>query len=175
MPLKDRAKKSRTLSCSGEKNSNGGFSVDICAVRALATVLTESSLTEIEYSQEATRIRVCRSPAFSEPVYSISHGGHSGFRPMGPLPSVSEENPCIEPEGTVISSPMVGTVYLAPKPDAAPFIRVGDTVEKGQTLLIIEAMKVMNPLASPISGKIVEICAQNGVPVEFGEILVRIM
>ena len=70
---------------------------------------------------------------------------------------------------------MVGTVYVAPQPGAAPFVKVGDMVSKGQTLLVIEAMKVMNPLIATVSGRVAEIYAQNGVPAEFGEPLLRIV
>jgi acetyl-CoA carboxylase biotin carboxyl carrier protein len=73
-----------------------------------------------------------------------------------------------------LTSPMVGTVYVAPEPDAPAFVAVGDTVKKGQTVLIVEAMKVMNPITAPNDGKIAQIMVQNGQPVEFGEVLVVI-
>ncbi|MED5305475.1 MAG: biotin/lipoyl-containing protein, partial [Pseudomonadota bacterium] len=73
-----------------------------------------------------------------------------------------------------VTSPMVGTVYVAPEPDAPSFIEVGDSVKKGQTILIVEAMKVMNPITAPADGKIVQILVQNAQPVEFGEVLVVI-
>ena len=73
-----------------------------------------------------------------------------------------------------MNSPMVGTVYLQPQPDAAPFVKVGDTVTAGQTLLIVEAMKTMNPIPAPRGGKIVEIIVQDAQPVEFGEPLIVI-
>jgi acetyl-CoA carboxylase biotin carboxyl carrier protein len=76
--------------------------------------------------------------------------------------------------GEVVKSPMVGTVYMQPQPDAPPFIKVGDTVSTGQTLMIVEAMKTMNPIPAPKGGKIVEILVEDAQPVEFGEPLVVI-
>ncbi|HEX7948297.1 MAG TPA: acetyl-CoA carboxylase biotin carboxyl carrier protein subunit, partial [Phenylobacterium sp.] len=73
------------------------------------------------------------------------------------------------PAGDVVKSPMVGTVYLQPNPGSPPFVKVGDTVEAGQTLFIIEAMKTMNPVPAPKAGKIVEVLVEDGTPVEFGE------
>ena len=80
----------------------------------------------------------------------------------------------VERKGDVVKSPMVGTVYLQPQPDAPAFVKVGDTVTAGQTLLIVEAMKTMNPIPAPRGGKIVEIIVQDAQPVEFGEPLIVI-
>ena len=79
-----------------------------------------------------------------------------------------------EVPGDVVTSPMVGTAYLAPEPGAAPFVLEGDTVREGQTLMIVEAMKTMNPIPAPRAGKVVKILVNDGQPVEFGEPLLRI-
>ncbi len=132
-------------------------------VRRLAEILNETGLTEIEVEDTGRRVRVARS---AQPVAL-------------PAPAAAPVLAAVEPEpaergvaaGTV-TSPMVGTIYVAPDPGAAPFVKVGDQVSEGQTLMIIEAMKVMNNLPSPHAGQIVEILVRDGQPVEFGEALV---
>ena len=92
-----------------------------------------------------------------------------------PVPATAapaDDDPASHPGA--VTSPMVGTVYVAPEPDAPAFIAIGDTVKKGQTVLIVEAMKVMNPITAPADGKVTQILVQNGQPVEFGEALVVI-
>jgi acetyl-CoA carboxylase biotin carboxyl carrier protein len=148
---------------------NGG-SLDTDLIRELAALLDETSLTEIEIEIEGRRFRVARNvnvtasavasaPApvasdHAEPKRRASEdaGGHPG----------------------AVTSPMVGTAYRSPEPGAAPFIEIGSTVKSGQTLLIIEAMKTMNHIPSPQSGKVTAILVEDGQPVEFGEPLVVI-
>lgn len=150
------------------------FVVDGESVRGLARILEETGLTEIEYQVGTQRIRVVRgtnqeivphfvqAPVASAPVHSA------------PQPSVqptsSAEAPV--PQGETVPSPMVGTVYLSTEPGAPPFIKVGDSVKKGDTLLIVEAMKVMNPIRAPRDGKVMDICVSDAKPVEFGEPLI---
>ncbi len=143
------------------------FDIDDDAVRKLAQLLDETKLSEIEYEADGQRIRVAR-------------GGRSGGEVPAPsapsaLPAAEGPAPASDniPTGAV-TSPMVGTVYVAGEPGAAPFVKVGDTVRQGQTLLIIEAMKVMNPLASPRAGTVSRILVSDGQPVEFGEPLLII-
>lgn len=138
------------------------------AVRKLAQLLEESGLSEIEYEQEGHKIRVAKTLHVSAaPALAPAA---SAAPASAPAPSSGGEE---VPAGAV-TSPMVGTVYVAPEPTAAPFVKVGDTVQEGQTLLIIEAMKVMNPLSSPRAGKVTRILVSNGDPVEFGEPLLVI-
>jgi acetyl-CoA carboxylase biotin carboxyl carrier protein len=128
-------------------------------VRALAALLDEVNLTEIEYGDGARRVRVTRA------VTAI----HSATTPaVAPAPSSAHTPPAPEPSGA-IKAPMVGTVYLAPQPDAAPFIKVGDQVREGQTLLIVEAMKVMNNIAAPRAGRVAAILVTDGMPVEYDQ------
>ena len=139
------------------------FEPDDDLIRRLAALLEETGLSEIEFEADGKRIRVGR-------------GGGSGA--AGPAPSTASPAgapvpgapPGAEavPAGAV-TSPMVGTVYLAAEPGAASLVKVGDKVTEGQTLLIIEAMKVMNPLASPRAGTVTQILVGDGQPVEFGE------
>lgn len=146
----------------------GKFQLDEDLIRGLADLLHETGLDEIEYEAEGRRVRVGRNtravaqaPAVAAPAAVPTAGA------AAPV-AAGEEAP---PAGTV-TSPMVGTVYLAGEPGASPFVKVGDTVREGQTLMIIEAMKVMNPLPSPREGKVTRIFVRDGQPVEFGEPLV---
>jgi acetyl-CoA carboxylase biotin carboxyl carrier protein len=128
-------------------------------VRALAALLDEVNLSEIEYAEGARRVRVARNPAATS--VTVAHA------PVA-APSAAHAPLAVEPAGT-IKAPMVGTVYLAPNPDAAPFIKIGDTVREGQTLLIVEAMKVMNHIAAPRAGRVSAILVADGMPIEFDQ------
>jgi acetyl-CoA carboxylase biotin carboxyl carrier protein len=139
--------------------------VDEVLIRKLADLLKETGLNEIEYESGPQRIRVNRGQAF----------GAAAAPAMAPAtlptaaapPAAAADGP---PAGAV-TSPMVGTAYLAAELGATPFVKVGDLVKAGQTLLIIEAMKVMNPIAAPQGGTVSDILVSDGRPVEFGEIL----
>lgn len=143
------------------------FNVDDDSVRGLAKLLEETGLTEIEYQVGTHRIRVVRS---NVPVVShaVSVPSHSAPAPAKEVPPT--EAPVVQ--GETVKSPMVGTAYLSAEPGAAAFIKAGDLVKKGDTLLIIEAMKVMNPIRAPRDGKVLSICIENAKPVEFDEPLV---
>ena len=138
------------------------FDIDEALIRKLAKLLKETGLTEIEYDTDDARIRVSAAgtvvaaapaPAPAAPANALT------------APAASADAPAA---GSV-SSPMVGTAYLSPEPNAAAFVKVGDRVAKGQTILIIEAMKVMNPIPAPHAGTVTQILVQDGQPVEFGE------
>jgi acetyl-CoA carboxylase biotin carboxyl carrier protein len=143
------------------------FDIDIAAIRKLAKLLEETGLSEIEYAQGNCKIR-CVGPR-SETVQISAHGsGHHA-----PTAVAASEPPAApEPEGIPVISPMVGTVYMSSSPDAPPFIKVGDKVKQGDTLLIIEAMKVMNPIKAPQAGIVGLILVEDAKPVEFGDTLV---
>jgi len=142
----------------------GKFQLDEDLIRGLADLLHETGLDEIEYEAEGRRIRVGRNTAMVMQTPAMMPAAGQAE----PSAAAGEEPP---PAGTV-TSPMVGTVYLAAEPGATPFVKVGDTVREGQTLMIIEAMKVMNPLPSPRAGKVTRVFVRDGQPVEFGEPLV---
>jgi acetyl-CoA carboxylase biotin carboxyl carrier protein len=133
------------------------FDIDEALIRKLAQLLKETGLTEIEFEKEGARIRV-------------NAGGTVAAAAAAPAAAASPDAPAA---GSV-SSPMVGTAYLSPEPNAAAFVKVGDRVAKGQTILIIEAMKVMNPIPAPHAGTVTQILVQDGQPVEFGEPLMVI-
>ena len=142
-------------------------------VKNLADILDKAGLAELEYKTEALAIRLSRlSGAAAVPAVQPVAPAAAAFVPAtaGEPAADAAVNPADHP-GTV-KSPMVGTVYTAPEPDAPTFITEGDSVSEGQTLLIVEAMKVMNPITAPKTGTVVKIFVQNAQPVEFGEALV---
>jgi acetyl-CoA carboxylase biotin carboxyl carrier protein len=150
--------------------SDGPDPIDTRLVRRLAGILNDTGLSEIEVERGDLKIRVARTITAAATVV------HAAPAPIAaPAPAAAAATAAPEftgetlPPGEVIKSPMVGTVYLAPQPGANPFIRVGDKVTQGQTLLIIEAMKTMNPIPAPKAGVVRAIMAEDGQPVEFGE------
>ena len=143
------------------------FDIDSDLVRKLAALLKETSLAEIEFADGDKKVRVRNASAFAThaPVVTTS-----ATPAVAPITAIDKSKP---PAGT-ITSPMVGTAYMSGSPGAAPFIKVGDNVASGQTLLIIEAMKVMNPIKTTKAGTVTQIFVSNAQPVEFGEPLVVI-
>jgi acetyl-CoA carboxylase biotin carboxyl carrier protein len=147
-------------------------SIDTKLVRKLADILKETDLTEIEVERGGLRIRVARggavvsAPALA-PIAAVAAAPAAGASSAPEAPAATAA-----PRGDAVKSPMVGTVYLAAQPGQPPFVKVGDRVSEGQTLLIVEAMKTMNPIPSPKAGTVVELLVEDGQPVEFGEGLV---
>ncbi len=154
-----------------EKKS--GMNVDTALVRELAELLNETGLTEIEVEDDDRKIRVARGGVAAAPMAAP-------MQPAAPAPAQAPAAaPSSEPAGgeahaDALKSPMVGTAYLAAEPGAANFVKVGDNVEEGDTLLIVEAMKVMNPIAADKSGTVKAILVENAQPVEFDQPLVVI-
>jgi acetyl-CoA carboxylase biotin carboxyl carrier protein len=140
-------------------------------VQELADILDKSGLAELEYETDAVAIRLSRVTGTAPVVAAVP--AVSAPDAAAPAPAKTELAAAANPadhEGAV-TSPMVGTVYTAPEPGAAEFVSEGDTVKVGQTLFIVEAMKVMNPITSPNAGKVTKIFVQNAQPIEFGEAL----
>lgn len=155
--------------------SNGKSKLDTGLVRELAAILREADLGEIEIEHEGLRIRVTK-PALSTvqtyapaPVATVAAPPLSAA--MNTETAISRSEPVAAAAGAV-KSPMVGTAYLAAEPGAEPFVKVGDKVAKGATLLLVEAMKTFNPVDSPRAGTITAILIEDGQPVEFGEALI---
>lgn len=140
-------------------------------IRKLAALLDETGLSEIEYEAGGQRIRVGRTTVTAHAAPAAAAPALAPSASPAPVAEPRQASADAVPQGAIVS-PMVGTVYVAPEPGAAPFVRAGDEVQQGQTLLIIEAMKVMNPLTSPRAGKVTQILVQDGQPVEFGEPLI---
>jgi acetyl-CoA carboxylase biotin carboxyl carrier protein len=156
-----------------DDKNNGGMRVDVDLVRQLATLLDETNLTEIEVEDNDRRIRVAREvhAAASAPVtYAAAAPAPVGAAPVAPA-AAADPAPAAN-AANAVKSPMVGTVYLAANPEAKPFIAVGQKVAAGDTLVIIEAMKVMNPITAPSAGTVSAILIENGQPVEFDQALV---
>ena len=148
--------------------------VDGDLVRDLAQLLDETGLSEIEYARGEWRIRVAKGTSAAAPLPPLPvQRQEAAPAPAAPAETVSESEEFAGHPG-VITSPMVGVVYTSESPDAPPFVKVGDSVTEGQTLLLIEAMKVFNPIVAPRSGKVARILVVGGVPVEFGEPLIVI-
>ncbi|MGO4115549.1 acetyl-CoA carboxylase biotin carboxyl carrier protein [Rhizobium ruizarguesonis] len=146
--------------------------IDQALIRDLANILNETDLTEIEVEQDDLRIRVSRA---GTPQYVQAPIAAPAFAaPTAPAAAAAPAAAPSRNPANVVNAPMVGTVYMAPAPGARPFIEVGATVKEGQTLIIIEAMKTMNQIPSPKSGKVTEILVDDGHPVEYGQALVVI-
>jgi acetyl-CoA carboxylase biotin carboxyl carrier protein len=139
--------------------------IDSDLVRTLAKLLDETGLTEIEYSVGDRRVRVARTAAATASTVAA------------PVPAPAEiPAAAVAPvdHPGAIKAPMVGTAYIAPQPDQPPFVKLGDRVEEGRVLLIIEAMKVMNQIRAPKPGRVAEILIADGAPVEYGQVLMVI-
>ena len=149
--------------------------IDQALIRDLANILKDTDLTEIEVEQEDLRIRVSRAGTtqyIQAPIAGPAYAAPAAAAPVAAaaaVPAAAGRNPA-----NTVNAPMVGTVYMAPAPGARAFIELGATVKEGQTLLIIEAMKTMNQIPSPKSGKVTEILVEDGSPVEYGQALVVI-
>jgi acetyl-CoA carboxylase biotin carboxyl carrier protein len=142
-------------------------SVDKELIRELADLLNETGLTEIEVEHDDIRIRVARTLQAAPVAMQVAAA------PVAPVAAAVPATAGADHPGAV-PSPMVGTAYLAPEPGGKPFVDVGDSVREGQTLLIVEAMKTMNQIPSPRSGKVTRIMVEDGQPVEYGEPLMII-
>jgi acetyl-CoA carboxylase biotin carboxyl carrier protein len=136
--------------------------VDQGLIRELADLLTETGLSEIEIERDQTRIRVARTvtvtaaaPMAAMPVAAPG---------VAAAPAVTDAN-----HPGAVHSPMVGTAFRAPEPGGRPYVDIGDSVRQGDTLMIVEAMKTMNQIPAPRSGKVTKILVEDGQPVEFGE------
>jgi len=157
-------------------SSTKGNSIDPDLIRKLADILKETELSEIEVEQDDLKIRVARQlTAAPAAVYAAAPAPVAAAAQAAPAAAQAPEAPAAQAPAApkdAVKSPMVGTVYLAPQPGAANFIKVGDRVKAGQTLLIVEAMKTMNPIPSPKDGVVAEILVSDAQPVEFGAPLI---
>ncbi len=141
-------------------------------VRELADLLAETGLDEIEYAGNDWRVRVTRRAAGPIMMAAAGHAPAPAATAAAAPAAVAAE--AIADHPGIVKSPMVGMVYTSPDPTTPPFVRVGDTITEGQTLLLIEAMKVFNPIKAPRAGKLTRMFVASGTPVEYGEPLVLI-
>ena len=145
-------------------------------IKEIINLMNENDLTEIEVEREGTKIKIKKASDGTLGVVSSHPGAHY----VSTQPAAVTPNPDTEAQASAVSSdnkpdiksPMVGTFYRAPSPDSAPFVEVGDIVEVGQVVCIVEAMKLMNEIKSEIRGRISEIPVENAQPVEFGQTII---
>jgi acetyl-CoA carboxylase biotin carboxyl carrier protein len=166
-----------------------GTSFDLDALKQIVELLEASEVTSLDWRRNGERLSIRRGPP-PAPVMQPMHMPVTPAvqvvpsapapstapltpRPSAPRPSVAAEAK-EDKKGHVITSPFVGTFYRSPAPDQAAYVEVGSAVKKGQTICIVEAMKLMNEIESEVAGKVAEVLAQNGQPVEFGQPLFRI-
>jgi acetyl-CoA carboxylase biotin carboxyl carrier protein len=157
-------------------NDRQAMQIDVELVRQLAELLDTTQLTEIEVEDKDRKIRVARKAApVTAPAPAAVH-----YAPAAPVPSTPSSAPAPAETGasapasnaSAVRSPMVGTAYLSAEPGAKPFAAVGQKVAAGDTLLIVEAMKVMNPITAPSGGTVTQVLVENGQPVEFDQPLI---
>jgi acetyl-CoA carboxylase biotin carboxyl carrier protein len=152
--------------------------MDIKDLKSLIKMVTETDITEFELEAAEEKIRIkrgCAAPVVQyqapQTMVAMQPAMVQAAAPAAPAAPVEAAAPAAKAKGNEITSPIVGTFYRAPAPDAAPYVEVGQIVEKGQVLCIVEAMKLMNEIEAEYRCKIVEMCKENAQPVEFGEAL----
>lgn len=154
------------------KDKKADSRIDQQMIRELADLLNETGLTEIEWSEGPLKVRVTKG---GTPVYAAAPvaaaAAAAAVAAAGGAPAAGADDAS---HPGAVKSPMVGTVYTAPEPGAATFVKVGDSVNAGQTVLIVEAMKTMNPITAPKGGRVARILIENQQPVEFGQPLLII-
>jgi len=149
--------------------------MDLRKLKKLIDLVQESGIGEIEITEGEEKVRISRSPPASAmmvapPMQHVSLGmPMGGTGPAGGMEAAAAPPPAAEPKGNTLKSPMVGTFYRAPSPGAPSFVEVGQSVSKGQTLCIIEAMKLLNEIESDMAGTVKAILVENGQPVEYGQ------
>jgi acetyl-CoA carboxylase biotin carboxyl carrier protein len=156
--------------------------VDLDFVRSLIAAVDDSGIDSLEISRGGTRIRIAKSPPPAPVAHSPNHAGAAGHVTHGDRVAVSQAAAPAHPVAAAappsnlveVTSPMVGTFYRSPNPDAPAYVEVGSRILKGQTLCILEAMKLMNELESEVQGIVREVCVENSEPVEYGQVLFRI-
>ena len=166
---------------SSSDKAKSGLSKEAKLTSELAGILDERNLTDIELETESLSIRVSRTAA-TQTVLAAAPAAAAPVAAAAPAPAAApaaDAAPAAQSDDFAahpgaVKSPMVGTYYEAAEPGAAPFVKVGDSVKKGQTLCILEAMKVMNPIAAPQAGTVKHIACENGQPIEFEQLLIVI-
>jgi acetyl-CoA carboxylase biotin carboxyl carrier protein len=153
--------------------------MEVREIKALIALMNDHGLVELEIEDKKGKIRLVRgplAPTLEANSNSAAVSVHPGKRRAGAKVAAKADAGAVElaSNQTLVESPMVGTFYRSPSPDAAPFVEEGSSVRKGQTVCIIEAMKMMNEIEAPASGRVVKIVAENAQPVEYGQALMVI-
>lgn len=155
-------------------HKDNGINVDPAYVRALAELLDDTGLSEIEVEDGERKIRVARTLTAAAAPVAYAPAPAAAPAAAAPVAAAAAAAPAVDSFAEAVKSPMVGTVYLSPEPGAANFASVGSAVNAGDTILIIEAMKVMNPIVAPASGTLKGVHVENSQPVEFDQPLFTI-
>ncbi|GAM99608.1 biotin carboxyl carrier protein of acetyl-CoA carboxylase [alpha proteobacterium U9-1i] len=161
---------------SEKKPTNG---VDPALVRELAAILSDTGLSEIEVEHGELRLRLARTITAAPVMHHVTaapvaHAPPSAAAPPPAAAPPADAGKAAAAHPGMVPSPMVGTAYLSPEPGAPVFVKIGDTVTEGQTVLVVEAMKTFNPIPAPRAGKVTAILVTDAQPVEFGEPLLII-
>jgi len=159
-----------------EDTTADAMRIDVDLVRQLAQLLDDTSLTEIEVEDGGRKIRIARKAAAAAAA-PVQYAPAAASAPTFAVPNSAPSAEIVAAPPSMVNavkSPMVGTAYLSPNPEAKAFVSVGDTVAAGDTLLIVEAMKVMNPILAPSAGRVSAVLVTSGQPVEFDQPLVVI-
>jgi acetyl-CoA carboxylase biotin carboxyl carrier protein len=143
-------------------------------IRELAQIMEETGLVEVDFEDDKVSVHLSKTGSVSHAPMMAAHAPIAAPAPTAAAPAPAPEATADADLENAINSPMVGRAYLAPEPGAAVFVKEGDSVKAGQTLLIIEAMKVMNPITAPNAGVVRRILIEDGQPIEFGEPLIII-
>ena len=146
--------------------------MDLAYVKKVLKLVEESDVNEIELEEKGVRIRISKHANNAAPFYQMAPQVYSGAAPSASAaPPAQEPAPVAAKSYLEVKSPIVGTFYRAPAPDAANYVEVGQNIELGGVLCIVEAMKLMNEIESDVAGKIVKVCVENGKPVEYNQVL----
>ena len=149
--------------------------IELDFIERLIRILDESGLDSLEIERRGTRVKLAKSPPVGvAPMSFAAPSGTVSAPPSGDAPVTELRTPAVASNLLEITAPMVGTFYLSPAPDAPVYVEPGTRVKPGDTLCIIEAMKLMNELECEISGTVTEVCVENAQPVEFGQVLFRV-
>ncbi len=150
--------------------------MDTKDLRELIDLISRSNFSTFELEREGFKLRLVKGDStIPAPVHAVAHVGVPvAATPVVVADAAEPDGPSVDRNLVELTSPIVGTFYRAPSPGAPMFVDVGSRVRKGQVLCIIEAMKLMNEIESEIEAEVVEVCVENGQPVEFGEVLFRL-
>ncbi len=143
--------------------------MDLRKLKKLIDLVQDSGISELEITEGEEKVRISRAAPMAAPMYAPAPMAYAASPAAAPATATPAASAPAEPEGHQVKSPMVGTVYFSPSPGAKVFVSVGQTVKAGDTLCIIEAMKLMNEIEADASGVIKAILVENGHPVEYGE------
>jgi acetyl-CoA carboxylase biotin carboxyl carrier protein len=146
--------------------------MDLRKLKTLIDLVAESDIAELEVTEGESKVRIVKSSAMpqNQVVMMPSHGAPAQYAPApGAAPAPAAPAVAAEPTGHIVKSPMVGTFYRSSAPGTAPFVEVGQTIKEGDTLCIIEAMKLLNEIDADKTGTVTQVLVENGQPVEFGQ------